>query len=54
MVSRRNVAVPHDTLVPSARAERRRMFLDDQSGIALYSVAVGLVAVLVLLATLIA
>lgn len=54
MVSRRNVAVPHDTLVPSARAERRRMVLDDRSGIALYGGAVALVALLVLLAALIA
>ena len=54
MVSHKNVPVPGDTLVPSARAERRRIFADDVSGIIIYAVAVGVLAGAVLLAVLLA
>ncbi len=45
----RNVPNPGDTIVPSARAERRRIFADDSSGIAIYLVAAVVVAAGVLL-----
>jgi hypothetical protein len=39
----RNVPNPGETIVPSARAERRRLFADDTSGIAIYAIVVTLV-----------
>jgi hypothetical protein len=47
----RNVPNPGDTIVPSARAERRRMFVGDTSGIALYTVVVIATAAAILLIT---
>lgn len=43
-----NAPVPGDSTVPSARAERVRARWGDANGIALYSVAVAVVAALVL------
>lgn len=37
-----------DTAVPSARAERRRMFYDDASGVSVYAVSAGFYALLIL------
>ena len=45
----KNAPTPGDTIVPSARAERRRMFVGDSSGIAIYLVAAGLVSVAILI-----
>lgn len=43
-----NVPNPGDTVVPSAGAERRRMFLGDARGTTIYALAVALIAVVVL------
>ena len=47
----RNVPNPGDTIVPGARAERRRMFIGDSEGIVIYAVAVIAVAAAILLVT---
>lgn len=44
----RNVPNPGDTIVPSARAERRRIFADDSSGITIYATAVVLIGIVIL------
>ena len=49
-----NVPDPGDTAVPSARAERQRMFADDSSGIAIYLVAIVVVAAAILIVVAIA
>lgn len=48
----KNVPTAGDTVVPSARAERRRIFSADSRGIAIYALAVtGLaIAILVVIA----
>ena len=43
-----------DTVVPSARAERRRLFLDDASGVSLYVIGAGLFTLLALAVLLVA
>lgn len=45
-----NVADPFDDTVPSARAERGRMWWNGISGIAIYIVAAGLAAAAILVA----
>lgn len=43
-----NVPEPGPTVVPSARAEQRRIFLNDVSGVTLYVVGAGAFVLLVL------
>ena len=43
-----------DTVVPSARAERRRVFFDDVSGVSLYAIGTAAFALLALAALVLA
>ncbi|HEY9012987.1 MAG TPA: hypothetical protein VIN06_18420 [Devosia sp.] len=49
-----NVPEPGPTVVPSARAERRRIFLNDISGVTLYVIGAGTFALLALALLLVA
>jgi len=44
----RNVPTPGDSIVPSASAERRRIFADDAAGIPIYLVAVLMIGAAIL------